>query len=51
MRSWATDALVSAVEAVLEILDTFTAIKARTYLVTALIVIVVTCFAAWGPNL
>lgn len=51
MRSWATDAAVSVVEAAIELLDGFTAIRPRTYLVTALVVAAITCFAAWGPSL
>lgn len=51
MRAWTTDALVSLFEGLLDLADAFLCLRARFYFTTALIVIAVTCFAAWGPSL
>ncbi len=51
MRSRTADAAASLVEALLDLLDAFLAVRPRTYLATALIVAAAICFAAWGPSL
>lgn len=41
MRSWAADAVASFVEALLDLVDAFAAVRPRVYVVTALLVLAV----------
>ena len=46
-----TDITKSIAEAVLDMVDAFARLKLRTYIITAIVILVVNVFAIWGPTL
>lgn len=51
MKSWTVDLAHAVFEAILDLLDGFASVRPRVYLVTAVIVFLVTMFAAFGPRI
>lgn len=50
MSSWVIDLFKSIVEGILDIIDAFGRVSAATYLKTAIVILVVTLIAAFGPT-